>query len=132
MKIKNYILYFLFLQTTTIYSQIKSEEVVFTIVEEVPVYPGGSQEMNKFIQKNLVLPQAAIKNNTFGKCFTKFIVRKDSTISDITVLKGVPNCPECDEEAKRVLSMMPKWAPARQNGRAVNYYITQAITFQLK
>lgn len=105
---------------------------IFTVVEEMPSFPGGYTEMMKFIQENLIFPESAIKNKTYGKCFVKFVVQKDGRISDITVLKGVPNCLDCDEEAKKVFTKMPKWIPGKQNGRQVNVYYNQPINFQPK
>lgn len=109
--------------------ETKKEEI-FTVVEEMPQFPGGESEKIKFIQKNLVFPQSAIKNNTYGKCFLKFIVNKDGHISDISILKGVANCSECDEEAKRVVSIMPNWIPGKQNGIAVATYYNIPFNFQ--
>lgn len=106
------------------------KEDIFTVVEEMPEFPGGPTEMMKFIQKNLEFPESAMKNKTYGKCFIKFTVIKDGSISNITVLKGVPNCPDCDEEAKKVFTKMPKWNPGMQNGKAVNVYFNQPINFQ--
>ena len=110
-------------------NKIEKEEF-FVFVDEMPQYPGGQSELMKFIQQNLVFPESAVKNKTYGKCFVKFIVRKDGKITDVMVLKGVPNCPECDEEAKKVFTKMPAWMPGKQNGKAVNVYYNQPINFQ--
>ncbi|MBP8033579.1 MAG: energy transducer TonB [Bacteroidia bacterium] len=106
------------------------KEPIFTVVEEMPQFPGGETAKIKFIQKNLVFPVSAIKNNTYGKCFLKFIVNKDGLISDISILKGVTNCSECDEEAKRVISIMPNWIPGKQNGRQVAVFYNIPFNFQ--
>lgn len=108
----------------------EQKEPIFTVVEEMPQFPGGETEKIKFIQKNLVFPESAIKNKTYGKCFLKFVVNKDGHISDISVLKGVSNCPECDEEAKRVISIMPNWIPGKQNGRQVAVFYNIPFNFQ--
>jgi len=104
----------------------------FTIVQEMPEFPGGKTEMTKFIQKNLVIPQIAIESGISGKCFVGFIVNEDGKISNIEILKGVPGCPECDKEVIRVIKLMPTWEPGKQNGRAVKVYITLPINFVVK
>ena len=104
---------------------------IYTVTEEMPQFPGGEIETNKFILKNLVIPASVKTNNTPGKCFVKFVVTKDGRIRDINILKGVPNCPECDEEAKKVIAKMPKWIPGKHNGIPVSVYFTKSINFTL-
>ncbi len=108
------------------------KEDIYTVVEEMPSFPGGETEKTKFIQSNIKFPDSAIKKQIMGKCFLKFTITKDGSIADITILKGVADCPECDEEAKRVISIMPKWKPGRQNGHAVATYYNLPINFQYK
>lgn len=106
------------------------KEDIYTVVEEMPDFPGGITERNKFIQSNIKFPDSAIKKQIMGKCFLKFTIAKDGAIKDITILKGVTNCPECDEEAKRVISIMPRWKPGKQNGHLVSVYYNLPINFQ--
>ncbi|MBI3520894.1 MAG: energy transducer TonB [Bacteroidetes bacterium] len=112
-------------------TSVTEEQVpeIFTLVEEMPQFPGGEKEKINFVRKNIVFPESAKKNKTFGKCFLKFAVMKDGSIKEIVILKGVPNCPECDEEAKRVISIMPTWIPGKQNGHLVNVYSVLPINF---
>jgi TonB family protein len=106
------------------------KEEVFTTVEENPTFPGGIKEMYKFIAQNIKYPAAAQRANTQGKVFVKFIVRKDGSTSDMTVLKGIGN--GCDEETVRVIGMMPKWNAGKQNGVSVNVYFTMPVSFVLE
>lgn len=112
--------------------QATQEEEVYTIVEYMPSFPGGQAELTKFVQKNIVYPKTAQEKGIGGKCYLKFIIKPDGTISDIKVLKGVPNCPECDEEAFRVVKLMPKWIPGRQDGKAVPTYWNLPVNFEMK
>lgn len=106
----------------------KSTEV-FTIVEEQPAFPGGVSELNKFIQKNLKYPQAAIDAGIKGKCFLKFIVNETGKISNVEVLKGIRQ--DCDKEAIRVIESMPLWQPAKMSGRPVKCYFIFSVPFKL-
>jgi TonB family protein len=82
-----------------------------------------------FIQKNLVFPETAIENNIQGKCFLRFVVSINGTISNVTVTKGVPDCPECDKAAIKAIKAMPKWKPGILNGRSVSSYCSIPINF---
>jgi TonB family protein len=103
---------------------------VFTVVEEQPEFPGGNQEMFKFLGKKIKYPTKAANNNVQGKVFLQFIVTEDGDVRDIKVLKGIGA--GCDEEAARVLALFPKWKPGRQNGKAVNVQYTLPVNFQLE
>lgn len=105
---------------------------IFTVVEEMPEFPGGPMEMMKYIQKNIQYPQMAKEAGLSGKCFLKFVVNGNGNISDVQVLKGVPGCQECDKEAIRVVKSMPNWKPGKQNGRSVPVFFNLPINFQLK
>lgn len=117
--------------TTTPEPQIvqNNPEDIYTVVEEMPMYPGGKTEMEKFIQTNLVFPKTAIEKNINGKCFIKITIKSDGSVYEPKVLRGVANCPECDAEALRVISLMPKWSPGKQRGRAVSVYYNLPINF---
>lgn len=112
-------------------TEIKGPDV-FTVVEEMPEFPGGTTEMIKYIQKNLQYPAVARDLGLGGKCFLKFVVSETGAITKIELLKGVLGCRECDEEAKRVIQNMPNWKPGKQNGRAVSVYFNLPINFQVK
>ena len=105
---------------------------IFTVVEEMPEFPGGMAGLGPFIQKNLQYPQMAKEAGLTGKCFLKFVVNENGSISDVTVLKGVPGCGECDREAIRVVKMMPAFKPGKQNGRSVKVFFNLPINFQLR
>ena len=62
----------------------------------------------------------------------EFVVNGSGNITDVTVLKGVPGCGECDREAIRVVKSMPNWKAGKQNGRAVSVFFNLPINFQLK
>lgn len=103
---------------------------VYTTVSEAPSYPNGTKEMYQFIGKNLKYPKEAQRNNIKGKVFIKFVVRKDGSISDMSILQGIGY--GCEEEAMRIIEMMPKWNAGKQNGIPVNTYFTMPISFVLE
>lgn len=107
-----------------------TEEQVFTVVEEMPEYPGGMSEFMKFIAKNIKYPADALQGKVEGRVIARFVVCKDGSISDIEIMRSVS--PSLDAEAVRVLKLMPKWKPGRQRGKAVPVKFTVPVTFRLE
>lgn len=99
--------------------------------EMMPEFPGGMTEMMKYIQANLKYPQIAKEAGLSGKCYARFVVYKDGSLKNFEILKGVPGCIECDVEALRVISSMPKWKPGIQNGKPVSVFFNLPINFEL-
>ncbi len=106
------------------------EDKIFTFVEQQPSFPGGEGEMNKFIKKNLKYPPAALRNGLEGLVVVQFVVNKEGEISDVQVVKKLGG--GTDEEAQRVIKMMPKFAPAKQNGKPVSFRYTLPVRFGLQ
>jgi len=114
---------------TNLYRSSSNPEV-FTIVESQPEFPGGIPALMKFVKNNISTPDVLIKNELVGKVYLRFIVNEDGSVTSIEVMKGIEGCSECDEEAMRVLSMMPLWKPAIMQGRPVKSYFNIPIRFQ--
>jgi TonB family protein len=112
--------------------QDKPKEIIETFVDEEAEFPGGYPAMMAWIQKNLVFPETAIENNVQGKCFLRFVVSINGSISSVTVTKGVPDCPECDKAAIKAIRSMPNWKAGKLNGRSVSSYSSIPINFAIK
>lgn len=107
----------------------ETDDNVYTAVEKLPEFPGGQVELLKFMTRNTNYPEKAIEKGIEGRVICSFVVRKDGSLTDATVIKGVD--PTLDQEAMRVVSTMPKWTPGEQNGKAVSVKYTVPITFRL-
>ena len=110
--------------------QEEAPREVFTIVEEMPSFPGGDSELLKFIAKNIVYPPIAEENNVQGKVILRFCVTYKGTVEQISVVRGVDAA--LDAEAIRVIGMLPLWKPGKQGGKPVNVWYTVPISFQLQ
>ena len=106
------------------------EEVVFQVVEQMPEFPGGMAECMKFLAHNIKYPVAAQQAKIEGRVIVQFVVGRDGSISNVEAIRGVS--PELDAEAIRVVSMMPKWNPGKQRGRAVAVKYSMPIMFRLQ
>ncbi|MCF8298965.1 MAG: energy transducer TonB [Saprospiraceae bacterium] len=101
-----------------------------SMVDQSPSYPGGENARAKFIEKNLNYPQDAILKQVEGTVYVKFIVEKDGSISNISILKGIGS--GCDEETIRVLKLMPKWKAGTNKGEKVRVFLTMPVKFKLE
>ena len=104
-------------------------ELFGCIVETLPSFPGGERKLFEFIGKNVVYPKEAIDAGVEGQVFVEFFVEKDGSITVGKVLKGIGY--GCDEEALRVIGLMPKWEPGSQRGKRVRVRHTLPINFKL-
>lgn len=107
----------------------KAENQVFTVVEKMPEYPGGQKALLKYLASNVKYPESAIKEGIEGRVSCSFVVRKDGSISDAEVIRGVS--PALDMEALRIVNAMPAWSPGEQRGKVVNVRYTVPVTFRL-
>ena len=107
--------------------RVPGEPEIF--VDEEAEFPGGYLAMMAWIQNNLVYPEIAIKNQLQGKCFLRLVISVDGSISSVTVIKGVPDCPECDKESIKAIRSMPNWKPGKLDGRSVASYCIIPINF---
>lgn len=107
----------------------KTDEV-FVVVEQMPEFPGGQDAMNTFLDKNLKYPQTAKDKGIQGKVWLGFTVQKDGKVTDVEVLRGIGG--GCDEEAVRVLKLMPDWKPGYQSGKPVIVKFRFPINFTLR
>ena len=100
-----------------------------SVIEKYPEFEGGMAAWAKFIQRNLRYPEEAMEKETQGKVFVSFVVEKDGSISNVSVIKGIGN--GCDEEAIRVIKKSPKWKPGQQHNTTVRVRYTMPLAFML-
>ena len=105
-------------------------DLVFTVVEVMPEFPGGQGALLQFLAKSIKYPVIAQQNGIQGRVTCSFVVGKDGVIRNIEVIRGVD--PSLDLEAARVISMMPKWKPGMQKGKEVSVKYTVPVTFRLQ
>lgn len=107
-----------------------NQDPVFTIVETTPVYPGGQEALMSLIKDNLVYPIEAKEKEVEGTVYASFIIEKDGSVSDIKIIKSIGS--GCDEEVLRVLNLMKKWEPGKQNGKYVRVQFNLPVKFSMK
>jgi periplasmic protein TonB len=110
--------------------EAEPEEVPFVVVEEMPMFPGGPNELLKYISEHTNYPEVAKENNIQGKVIIRFCVTAKGGVSQVSVLKGVD--PELDKEAIRVVNSLPAFKPGKQGGKPVPVWYMVPIAFTLK
>lgn len=107
------------------------KDEIITFVDIQAEFPGGYQEMARFIAKNTRYPQEDIEMGNEGKVYLRFVVGKDGDIEDVRVTRGVEFSEKMNKEAIRVVKSMPNWKPGEVNGKAVRSYFDLPVNFKL-
>ncbi len=94
-----------------------------------PSFPGGDKKMIAFILENLEYPALALKKGITGRVVVEFIIDKEGNIVDPKVINHVAG--GCDEEALRIVSLMPKWTPGFRDGEAIKTRYFMPIEFDI-
>jgi TonB family C-terminal domain len=107
----------------------QNSEIIFTVVEQMPQFPGGLVAMNQFIADNLKYPELSKKDKTSGRVYVRFVVSKEGKLCDAQIIRSLDAY--CDKEALRVIRSMPDWIPGKQNGVNVPVYYIVPLSFTL-
>lgn len=107
----------------------QTADPVFTVVEVDAEYVGGEKARLAFLNENLKYPEEARKAGVQGGVYVTFIVEKDGSLTDVKVVNGIGY--GCDEEAVRVIKMMPNWIPGKQRGKPVRVQFNLPFRFTL-
>ena len=106
---------------------IDDEPVVWA--EQMPIFPGGEAALKVFIAENVEYPEMAAENDIQGTVYLRFVVQKNGKVGQVQVTRGVD--PLLDDEATRVVKLLPNFTPGSQGGRPVNVWFSVPIVFQL-
>ena len=109
---------------------VVEETKIFTVVEQMPMYPGGDAALMGYLRDNIKYPTVAAENGVQGRVVVGFVVERDGSITDVNILRGVD--PSLDREAMRVVKSMPRWNPGKQNGSAVRVKYQVPVSFRLQ
>lgn len=100
---------------------------VYRVVSEMPSFTEGSPI--RWIAMHIRYPAVAMENHIQGRIIVEFIIEKDGSISNFKILKSAGEI--LDKEAKRLIKIMPKWNPGKQDGRPVRVAQSLPILFKL-
>jgi len=109
--------------------QGNEKDTVYARVEKQPEYPGGNDALFKFMLQNLKYPELAREKKTMGTVFVYFVVKANGSVDNVRIKRGIGD--GCDEEAVRVVRLMPKWVPGEDKGKKVNVSFYLPVQFKL-
>lgn len=102
----------------------------YTFVEKNPEFIGGERLLMDFIHKNLVYPNPPLDSTKETRVIVRFVINPDGSVSDVTIRRHLSK--KLDEEAVRVVKMLPKFKPGEQQGKPVKVYYNLPIDFRKK
>jgi protein TonB len=109
---------------------IDEPDAPYIIVDLMPEFPGGNNALFSYLGRETEYPSLARDSGIEGVVYVTFVVETDGSIDGVKVLRGIGG--GCDEEAVRVVSSMPTWAPGEQNGRKVRVQYNLPYRFTLR
>lgn len=95
----------------------QKEERIYTLADQMPSFPGGKIELNKFISREFKLSKEDKRNNIQGTFYISFVVNKKGELKDPQILRSLSN--DCDKSAIEMISKMPNWIPGEIKGKKV-------------
>jgi TonB family protein len=114
----------------SVYAMMPDSARVYDVVEKMPMFPGGTDALMKYLATHIIYPAQAKKDGIQGKVYAQFIINTDGSISGIRILKGVS--PSLDAEVIRILKSMPKWTPGEEKGKKVRVKYALPVKFTLE
>jgi len=105
------------------------KNAIFTVIEQMPEFPGGEEAMIKYLSENLIYPDSAKVMGIQGTVYISFIIKESGEISNAKINRGIGG--GCDKEALRVIESMPDWLPGLQRGKPVRVLINMPVVFRL-
>lgn len=108
------------------------ENKVHVFVEEQPEFPQGTRALLKWIDSNLIYPKEARKKGIQGTVYVKFIIEKDGSVSNPQVPNSSERMKLLEEEALRVVNMMPNWTPGTHKGKPARVFLSIPIKFKFR
>lgn len=100
----------------------------YDFVSEKPSFPGGDDKFMEFINAHRQYPARAYESGVQGRVTCSFVVNSDGAVSHLRVIKSVED--SLNEEALRILALMPAWTPGRLNGIAVPVRVIRSVPFR--
>ncbi len=103
------------------------ENTVFTIVEEMPQFPGGQEVLMNYIDENLEYPEFYKTKEASARVIVGFVIYEDGSVNELKIIRGVE--PAFDAAAIKVLENMPNWIPGKHRDKAVKVKYNVPVRF---
>ena len=118
--------------TVTVPVEPVEENKIYSFADQMPKFPGGDLEMNKFIASNKIYPEKAKTLATPVKVYVQFVVEKDGSLSNIKAISTQENSQDLILECERIVGLFPKFSPAMIRGQLVRCTYSLPIIFKIE
>jgi TonB family protein len=102
----------------------------YQVVDVMPEFPGGDEALLKYIADSTRYPKEAKEKGIQGKVIARFMIKKDGSVSNVSILKGANTL--LDNEALRVVKTLPRFTPGKLKGKKVPVWFMIPISYTLK
>ncbi len=109
-----------------------ADEKVYENPTEAPVFPGGESKLYEFLARNIRYPEEAVVNNVQGTVTVGFTIEKDGSLTEFRVLDNPTKSEALANESLRVAKLLPKFIPAKYEGKPVRFAYTLPISFKMR
>lgn len=113
----------------SLHSEMHNGEVVYSMSEVMPEYPGGIPALLTFLNQHIKYPDHAKQNKIEGSVIVAFVVEKDGTPANFKIIRSVD--PSLDNETLRVVALMEKWTPGKKEGEPVQVRYVLPVKYKL-
>ncbi|MCX6287991.1 MAG: TonB family protein [Bacteroidetes bacterium] len=107
--------------------EVKEPDKAYKKIEKQPEFPGGTTNLFRFLLENIKYPQKALTMKLKGKVLVGFTINSDGSVDNVEAMRGIGG--GCDEEAVRVVKLMPKWKPGEDQGKPIDVSMVLPIKF---
>ena len=105
-------------------------KIISDLTEGYQHFPGGEIGIFQFLNENVRYPSKVRQKDISGTVWVSFVVDTTGNLKDIHINQSVDK--DLDEEAIRVVNLMPKWIPLTENGKLIEYQFTMPFRFKLQ
>lgn len=110
-------------------SRVEDDSHIFGMIETYAVFPGGEGKLLEWISQHIIYPQNAADAHITGRVVVQLQILEDGSIGDVRIVRSV--CDDLDKEALRVVGTLPKFTPAKMDGKPIKCWYTLPIKFKL-
>lgn len=108
----------------------EGKKIAYFPYQVLPEFPGGIEELFKYLNKNIRYPKDARENNIEDVVYIGFIIDRDGLLKDVTIRKDTYKI--LADEAMRVVKTMPRWNSGLKDGEKIPFRYTLPIKFKLE
>jgi len=122
-------IFFFYLGLSAFSQAEKEKKEIYSIVDEMPRFPGGEVALQRFIAEHVIYPAIGCEVSIKGKVFVRFSIMEDGCVDNVYVARSLGHF--FDEEALRVVKSLPVWIAGKKDGKRVPVWYTVPVNFQL-